>query len=570
MKTYNRSATKSLRRALLIILTICLAQACLSLTLQSTNLNDAKLVNVAGSLRMQSYRLAHSLLSDDPLLEQQIVQFEDSLMGDNLQPVTNWHQPRHIQQDYNQLLQQWQHLKPLLHARKYQEYRLQVAEFVDQIDDMVLDLQQQSEFKVKLIFLFQSCSILSILFICLYLLQMMKTRIVTPLRQLIIAAKAIQNKQFDQAKVSASDQEIGQLCQAVAVMAQELKHLYLEMEQAVNEKTNALAKAHQNMSFLYQFSQQVSASDLSEPALNKLLNLCQEQLQVSAITLTLCRANEVSRTITVGPQPSQAEAACHTDATLTIGQRQLGQLAMHSQQALDNTVCNNLAFTLAQGLLNKENALQHQKLALMEERAIIARELHDSIAQALSYLRIQCTRLKRQVQQPHNDQALNAIAEEIDQGIAAAYLQLRELLSTFRLQIKEANLSEAIAVMLEQLQEQSASILQLEYQINDHDLKAEHHIHILQIIRESVLNAIKHANAAKILVVCQYQDSHNIAISISDDGQGFEGEQAKQGHYGLSILHERAQNLGGEINIEPRPNSGTLISLVFPYQQLEQ
>lgn len=570
MKTYNRSATKSLRRALLIILTICLAQACLSLTLQSTNLNDAKLVNVAGSLRMQSYRLAHALLSDDPALEQHILQFEASLLGDSLQQVTTWYQPSHIQQDYQQLIAQWQQLKPLLSQRDYQQYRQQVAEFVDHIDDMVLDLQQQSEFKVKLIFLFQSCSILSILFICVYLLQMMKTRIVTPLRQLIVAAKAIQNKQFDQANVSASDQEIGQLCQAVAVMAQELKHLYLDMEQAVNEKTTALAKAHQSMTFLYQFSQQVSASDLSEPALNQLLAMCVEKLHLTGASLTLCSANEVNRVIMAGTREQTSTSLGQTRLDLTILQRQLGQLTMHSKQALDHTVCQNLALTLAQGLLNKDNALQSQKLALMEERAIIARELHDSIAQALSYLRIQCTRLKRQVKQPRDEQALDNIADEIDQGIASAYLQLRELLSTFRLQIKEANLSEAIAVMLEQLQSQSASVLQLEYQINDHDLKAEHHIHILQIIRESVLNAMKHAQATRIRVTCQYQDEQNIAITICDDGKGFDTTQSKHGHYGLTILHERASNLGGEINIEPRANSGTSISLVFPFKQLEQ
>ncbi|WP_231891862.1 histidine kinase, partial [Vibrio sp. HI00D65] len=88
----------------------------------------------------------------------------------------------------------------------------------------------------------------------------------------------------------------------------------------------------------------------------------------------------------------------------------------------------------------------------------IARELHDSLAQSLSYLKIQVTLLKRVIgklpEQQHREQS-EQIASEIGNGLADAYTQLRELLTTFRLTIKEGNFGDALSTMLEELSERT-------------------------------------------------------------------------------------------------------------------
>lgn len=83
----------------------------------------------------------------------------------------------------------------------------------------------------------------------------------------------------------------------------------------------------------------------------------------------------------------------------------------------------------------------------MEERATIARELHDSLAQTLSFLRIQLTLLRRATDAP----AAQVIIDDFDRTLADAYRQLRELLATFRLNIQEADLNAALEQLLQPL-----------------------------------------------------------------------------------------------------------------------
>ncbi|MFE8730417.1 histidine kinase, partial [Aeromonas hydrophila] len=91
-----------------------------------------------------------------------------------------------------------------------------------------------------------------------------------------------------------------------------------------------------------------------------------------------------------------------------------------------------------------------------------------SLAQALSYLKIQSTLLKRSYAKGQQDKAQEAM-QQIDEGLSNAYTQLRELLGTFRLTIGDANLGEAIRVMLDQLQPQTNAEILFHYGLADSD-----------------------------------------------------------------------------------------------------
>ncbi|SWC21569.1 nitrate/nitrite sensor protein [Klebsiella pneumoniae] len=91
----------------------------------------------------------------------------------------------------------------------------------------------------------------------------------------------------------------------------------------------------------------------------------------------------------------------------------------------------------------------------MEERATIARELHDSLAQVLSYLRIQLTLLKRSI--PEDNATAQSIMADFSQALNDAYRQLRELLTTFRLTLQQADLPSALREMLDTLQNQPST-----------------------------------------------------------------------------------------------------------------
>lgn len=223
----------------------------------------------------------------------------------------------------------------------------------------------------------------------------------------------------------------------------------------------------------------------------------------------------------------------------------------------------NVANMLSRGVYFNRSQKQHLQLLLMEERATIARELHDSLAQALSFLRIQLALLNRALT-PENKKA-QAIAADFDQALATAYRQLRELLATFRLSIEEADLHEALNQLINPLQSQTSATIHVNCALASQSLNAQQQVHALQIVREAVMNAMKHAEAQNIIINCEYTQNGYNMFTISDDGKGIESIEEPEGHYGLNIMSERAGRLNGTIELKRRPEGGTVVQLVFPH-----
>src|SRR5690606_5149734 len=110
------------------------------------------------------------------------------------------------------------------------------------------------------------------------------------------------------------------------------------------------------------------------------------------------------------------------------------------QQDLLEALAGHIATALSLG----ERRRQQHRLALMQERATIARELHDSLAQALSYLKIQIGRLQNLIDRDAGRAPLTEVAGELREGVSSAYRQLRELLGTFRLKVDTPGLEPAL------------------------------------------------------------------------------------------------------------------------------
>lgn len=110
----------------------------------------------------------------------------------------------------------------------------------------------------------------------------------------------------------------------------------------------------------------------------------------------------------------------------------------NSHVSSSEPLLNSVSSMLGRGLYFNQAQKHFQQLLLMEERATIARELHDSLAQVLSYLRIQLTLLKRSI--PEDNATAQSIMADFSQALNDAYRQLRELLTTFRLTLQQADL----------------------------------------------------------------------------------------------------------------------------------
>ena len=232
----------------------------------------------------------------------------------------------------------------------------------------------------------------------------------------------------------------------------------------------------------------------------------------------------------------------------------------------DPALIDNFVQIISRAIYYNQAQRQAEQLLLMEERATIARELHDSLAQALSYLKIQVSLLKRGMSKlPASEQLekTQPILLELDTGLSSAYTQLRELLTTFRLTIREGSFGNALQEMTEQLGEQTESNIVLINELSSIELDANQQVHLLQLIREATINAIKHAQASTIEIRCCESDTA-VTVSVKDNGVGFDKGVEKVNHYGLNIMQERASRLNGQLQVITALHSGCEILLEYP------
>ena len=133
---------------------------------------------------------------------------------------------------------------------------------------------------------------------------------------------------------------------------------------------------------------------------------------------------------------------------------------------------------------------------------------------------------------------------DFSRALNDAYRQLRELLTTFRLTLQQADLPSALREMLDTLQKSNQRQTDPRLPSANPALDAQMQVHLLQIIREAVLNAMKHANASEIAVSCVTAPDGNHTVYIRDSRIGIGEPKEPEGHYGLNIMRERVEQLG--------------------------
>ncbi|MCB5191221.1 histidine kinase [Methylobacillus arboreus] len=242
---------------------------------------------------------------------------------------------------------------------------------------------------------------------------------------------------------------------------------------------------------------------------------------------------------------------------LLILEAKLGQEFYESDITLAEITAQLLSMVM--GAQSREE--QARRLALFEERAAIARELHDSLAQSLSFMKIQIARL-----QTHKDLQqgeTNEITSELREGLDNAYRELRELLSTFRMHMDVRGLGFAIQAAIDEFSNRSAVSITLDNRLVNCRLTVNEEFHILHVIREALSNIIRHAGAQNVVVALAYTQGSTVVVTIDDDGVGMAGASGEHGHYGQSIMRDRAYSLGGEITVTSRRKGGTRVRLVF-------
>ncbi|ARJ42831.1 two-component system sensor histidine kinase NarQ [Pantoea alhagi] len=558
----KRSVTSSIARALAGIVILSVLSTSLALLTLSGSLRDAEMINIAGSLRMQSYRLAWDLDRRSPELEAHLRYYQQSLNAPVLQHLNRFYVPQNVRNRYQQLQLSWPLLRADLTSSDPGRYSQHVVHYVSEIDRFVYDLQRYAERKMQLVALTSALGFIAIVALAFWTIRLTRRQVVKPLNQLVTASRYIQQGNFNYPTLDTTlVNELGLLANTFNRMSGELERHYSELENTVKTRTADLMAAHQTMTILYEASQALAVSSLGHPTIMQVMEIVFTRAGLNALTLD---AGENWQIALGTPQPDK------NWQRLTLQQENQPGGELRWQEGTRETsapLMQSVGNLLSRAIWIHQAQKQQQQLLLMEERATIARELHDSLAQALSYLRIQLTLLKRNMNA--DQQPAQQIVSDVDQGLAEAYRQLRELLNTFRLSVDEACLPAALQAMLTPLKQQTSAEIDLHCSSGFDALTAQQQVHVLQIVREGVLNAIRHANARQIKVSCDTQENGEYQIVISDDGCGLSTVEEPAGHYGLTIMHERAQRLGGSLQLDTTPKQGTQLLLRFPSQTTE-
>jgi len=566
--------------------------------------SDALAVNIAGSLRMQSYRISNQISelggnSDESKLKslyKMIDEFENDLTTGILvsqQMLLNSDESRLL---YKRVKNTWQEqMKPIFLAQlKSQhiskaELNTVVANFVELVNSLVSTYQRHAEKNIASIRLIQSIALFSTLILIAFAMFIVNRHIERPLNNLTEVAKQIGRGDFTVQADESGKGELALLAKTFNKMSQSIYRSRTQLEEQVKRKTQKLSRSNESLNLLFQVSRKINEVDPLSVNFEPVLKQLAQVTQVKDLDLCIMSAQgnaPYEHLVTAEKELPQKciEHDCF-DCTqhnelfpqsnkqlkyqLTHSGTNYGVLVVHPDEKSQledwqHQLFESIAEQIANGLSLKHQSEQGRRIALMNERTVIARELHDSLAQALSYLKIQVTRLQK-LQQKDNVQAqIDEVIDELKNGLSSAYRELRELLTTFRLKLDGQSLRAAFEQTISQLQSRSDRMqFNLDYRVGHVPFSPQEEIHLLQIAREASQNAFHHSKGDHVDIKIEMDSVSNVTLSVRDNGIGIPEDPSKLNHYGLAIMQERSRNLDGNISITSVDQGGTLVMFSF-------
>ncbi|MBD3812380.1 MAG: type IV pili methyl-accepting chemotaxis transducer N-terminal domain-containing protein [Betaproteobacteria bacterium] len=569
-------------------------------------------INLAGSLRMQTYRMSSLALSARRSadgnaavqLGDAIDTFESTLTDPRITELMPRQAETELSRSYATVLQAWQKMKPRFRAEvggsasamtNQVPLIAEVNGFVDKIDHLVKQIERDTEAKILVLRMVLGAALLMTLLVGSLTLYLARNDLILPLRDLLSFAANVGRGNLAVRTEHTGSDELGRLGQAFNHMAEDLSRMYQNLEARVEEKTAELTIANRSLELLYHSIARLYNGPVAASTYAILLNDLENVLGVGHGLACLVEAGETRARViasTLHPDagdPSQCGltscAECLAHRTLAVhalpdGRRMLTlplkdtehhygvlQLEMPPGKELaqwQTQLLEALSRHIGIAIGTARRTEQSRRLSLLEERAALARELHDSLAQSLAYMKIQVSRLKPLLpaSQPGAGSEANEVLAELREGLNSAYRQLRELLTTFRLRIEGEGLGAALQDTVNEFTARGGIPITLDVHLAGCTLTPNEEIHALQIVREALSNVLNHARAqqAEISVLCNSDGS--VSAIVTDDGIGVR-QAAGAHHYGMTIMEERARNLGGQLSVENLPAAGTRVTLHF-------
>ncbi len=203
--------------------------------------------------------------------------------------------------------------------------------------------------------------------------------------------------------------------------------------------------------------------------------------------------------------------------------------------------------------------------AVLQERLKLAREIHDTLAQAFVGISAQLDALETCL--PENLRPAHIYLELARRMSQHSLTEARRSVMDLRSEaLNNQDLSAALQCGARNWTHGSAVDVEVDVRGDVQTLSEDVEHNLLRIAQEAVTNALKHAHASKITLRL-LGNEHNLTLRVSDNGCGFEPEDAfvgMGGHFGLIGIRERAERIGGELRLESQPGRGTQVEVSVP------
>jgi len=221
---------------------------------------------------------------------------------------------------------------------------------------------------------------------------------------------------------------------------------------------------------------------------------------------------------------------------------------------------------------NAQLYTQVRGIAIAEERARLAREMHDSVSQILAYINTQVEAVRtllRTGQTKRAEEQLGQLAE----AVRDAYTDVREDILALRTTDTTGDLLASLNAYLPLWQEKSG--VRAEIVVSPAGkplppLSAAAQVQLLRIVQEALANVRKHAQAQRVQIRIR-GDAGQVIVEVEDDGVGFDptvrGQSASR-RFGLTMMEERAAAVGGELEIDSVPGRGTHVRVRVPAEAI--
>jgi two-component system nitrate/nitrite sensor histidine kinase NarX len=587
-----------------------------ALVAESTQ-GSGEAINLAGSLRMKSWQMTSLYLTaeENPDLSGEhmrgaVRDFDATLESAPVRSIMGYVGDDRLLLSYEQVRQEWQASirpqflalaeDPLAVPTTGQRSALlrDVSQFVDHINDLVKRMEETTEAKIMVMRVVLGVALALTVLVVLLTIHLIHTQLVQPLRDLLKFAAEVGQGNLSSRTGHTGEDELGQLGSAFNLMAEDLSKLYQDLEGRVQQKTAELTRSNHALELLYTAIARLHGAPPGRETYLAVLRDIEQMLGLGHGIICIgdpggSTGTAIANTMQAGDDCPCDTANCrwchgteqtrfsisdnfHQHLTLPLADagQQYGVLILEvpggrQLEAWQVQLLEALSRHIGVAIGAEQQIEKNRRLALLEERAVIARELHDSLAQSLAYMKIQVSRMKSAMRNGLSDDKVGAVLEELRDGLNSAYRQLRELLSSFRLKMEDEPLAAILARTVEEFAERGGLAIDLELDMEDCPLSPNEEIHVLHIVREALSNVLHHANARHARVSLRCGGEAGMAVVVEDDGVGIV-KPADVHHYGMTIMEERARTLRGRVRYEGRPEGGTRVALDFTPHSLRK